>query len=230
MPKPVAPSPALRSDPANFSANAEAQLLYIPEAVDFVDEQAEIAQAAALAGDLPDLTGRALLLLQVNAAEDGLQFYTIPDGGSAAAIATTSGSTASETIPAAVQEITVLLNGVSVSNTSEVFIRVGSGATPEETGYASNLADINASATSLSAATNGFSLGPWGAGDVVYGSLTLSRFFAGSNTWVVTQHNLTGTEYHAVAGAITLSGELDVVQLFTSGATYDAGSISVRWR
>jgi hypothetical protein len=74
MPKPVAPPPALRSDPANFSANAEGQINYIPLAVDYVEEQAEIAQAAALGGDLPDLTGNEGLFLRVNSGATGAEF------------------------------------------------------------------------------------------------------------------------------------------------------------
>ena len=80
--KPTPPDRALRSNPSTFSANAEAWITYqwgtfpdyVDAVADFTDEQADAALAAALGGDLPPLTGKALQFLRVNAGETAAEF------------------------------------------------------------------------------------------------------------------------------------------------------------
>jgi len=84
--KPTPPDRALRSNPSTFSANAEAWITYqwsefpdyVDAVADFTDEQAENALAAALGGDLPPLTGKALQFLRVNAGETAAEFADVP--------------------------------------------------------------------------------------------------------------------------------------------------------
>ncbi|ASM72502.1 MULTISPECIES: hypothetical protein [Roseobacteraceae] len=84
MPAPVPPTvppPALRSEPATFKARAEANVTFFATLVAYMDavvtwigtKVTEIT-AIAMAGDLPELTGKAGTVLQVNGAEDGLGF------------------------------------------------------------------------------------------------------------------------------------------------------------
>lgn len=82
--KPVVPPPALRSEPDTFKDRAEANIEffeplvdYMDEVADFVDEQADAAVAAAQAGDLPPIAGKALQFLRVNAAGDALDFQAV---------------------------------------------------------------------------------------------------------------------------------------------------------
>lgn len=83
--KPVVPPPALRSEPDTFKDRAEANIEffeplvdYMDALADFVDEQADAAVAAAQAGDLPPIAGKAGKLLKVNASGTGLDFGDIP--------------------------------------------------------------------------------------------------------------------------------------------------------
>lgn len=62
---PVVPLPALRSDPATFKDRAEANIVffqplveYMVEVCGFTEEKAAEALAAALAGDLPNISGK----------------------------------------------------------------------------------------------------------------------------------------------------------------------------
>lgn len=80
-PKPIAPPPALRSEPLSFSDRVEGNLQFWPiltdymDAVcDFTDEQADASIAAATAGGLPSLTGKAGRFIRVAAAADNVEF------------------------------------------------------------------------------------------------------------------------------------------------------------
>ncbi|WP_339855916.1 pyocin knob domain-containing protein [Roseovarius nubinhibens] len=82
--KPVVPPPALRSEPDTFKDRAEANIEffeplvdYMDALADFVDEQADAAVAAAQAGDLPAIAGKAGQLLKVNAGGTGLEFQPV---------------------------------------------------------------------------------------------------------------------------------------------------------
>jgi len=80
---PTAPEAPLRSDAA-FSAKAQTFLTwlsggfysYVGDAVDFVDERADEALAAATTFGFPSIVGRALNFTRVNAAGDALEFRT----------------------------------------------------------------------------------------------------------------------------------------------------------
>jgi hypothetical protein len=80
---PTAPEAPLRSDPA-FSAKAQTFLTwlsggfysYVGDAVDFVDERADEALAAATTFGFPSIVGRALNFTRVNAAGNALEFRT----------------------------------------------------------------------------------------------------------------------------------------------------------
>jgi len=84
--KPTVPAPALRSQPDTFNSRVEANVLfwstlatYMDDVGDFTDEKAAEALAAAIGGDLPPLTGKALNLLRVNSGESAAELATIAD-------------------------------------------------------------------------------------------------------------------------------------------------------
>ncbi|MBF9050621.1 hypothetical protein GTA62_14795 [Roseobacter sp. HKCCD9010] len=87
MTKPVAPTvppPALRSQPDTFSDRAEVNVsfwptltAYMSEVVDYNEEQAN----ALLTGNLPNLSGRAGSVLQVNGSEDGVSLFDATPAG-----------------------------------------------------------------------------------------------------------------------------------------------------
>ncbi|RAZ82107.1 hypothetical protein [Cereibacter johrii] len=89
-PRPPAPTPALRSNPETFSANAEATILYqwgafptwIEAIARFTEGQAEAALTAALGGDLPPLAGKAGQFLRVKADGSGPELVARPFGDS----------------------------------------------------------------------------------------------------------------------------------------------------
>jgi hypothetical protein len=80
---PTAPEAPLRSDPA-FSAKAQTFLSwlsggfysYVEDSVDFVDERADEALAAATTFGFPSIAGKALNQTRVNAAGTALEFRT----------------------------------------------------------------------------------------------------------------------------------------------------------
>lgn len=80
---PIAPEAPLRSDAA-FSAKAQTFLTwlsggfysYVGDAVDFVDERADEALAAATTFGFPSISGKALNQTRVNAAGTALEFRT----------------------------------------------------------------------------------------------------------------------------------------------------------
>jgi hypothetical protein len=83
--KPAVPDAPLRSQPSTFSTKLEASLVfwatfatYLDEIGTYTKEQADAALAAALAGDLPPLSNKALNFLRVNATETGGEFRS-PD-------------------------------------------------------------------------------------------------------------------------------------------------------
>lgn len=84
--KPTVPPAPLRSQPDTFSARAETFLAFWPDFATylddvgtFTDEQADNALAAALGGDLPPLTGKALQYLRVNAGATAAEFHNVLD-------------------------------------------------------------------------------------------------------------------------------------------------------
>lgn len=82
--KPTVPPAPSRSQPGEaFSATADAFAAfqspfadYMDDVATFTDERADAALAAALGGDLPPITGKALNFLRVNAGETAAEFRT----------------------------------------------------------------------------------------------------------------------------------------------------------
>lgn len=121
-------------------------------------------------------------------------------------------------IPSWAKKITVMFNGVSTNGTSLVQVQLGTSSGFITTGYAS-----------AGGSVTGFSIaGSVAASDVRYGSSIISLL--GSNIWTVTGGCVVnGTTFGATAGAVTLSGTLDMIRITTVNGTdtFDAGAINI---
>ena len=176
--------------------------------------------------------------------QNGSNTVTIPAGtGTAAvqgvstnivsgtAVATTSGTSFTFTsIPSWVKRITVMFQGVGTNASSSTpIIQIGSGGVTT-TGYLSVSAwGANASNTTLTAVTTGFSAGIGNATSTRHGTIVLSLL--SGNTWVAsgTLYDSTGGRINWTAGSISLAGVLDRIVLTTLNGTdaFNAGSINI---
>jgi len=170
------------------------------------------------------------------------QFFGTDSAGSRAqfqrfvletAKASTSGTSIDFTgIPAWVERITVMLQGVSTSGTSLPQIQIGSGSF-STSGYASAANYGVGAGQNTGTVTTGFILEPSGgasAANLRSGAFILNLI--GSNTWLAQ-----GNIYHSSIGfciqnagiSPALSGALDRIRITTvlSVDTFDAGSINI---
>jgi len=147
--------------------------------------------------------------------------------------ASTSGTSIDFTsIPSWVKRITVMLNNVSTSGTSNVLIQIGSGSV-STSGYASSV--------SFSGATTGGGTSTAGliisvsatAANQMSGATYISLF--GSNTYIATGNaiydSVTPSAFVMISSGIktSLGGALDRVRVTTVNGTdtFDAGSINI---
>ncbi len=134
-------------------------------------------------------------------------------------------------IPSWVNRVTVNLSLLSTSGTNDILIQVGDGAYLT-TGYVVNHQGFTGSATGLLTSTAGFIIDVDANTNQQSAVITLSRFAAGSNTWIATcivRRNGSSNGYHV--GEVTLVGALDRVRATTVGGTdtFDAGAFAVSW-
>jgi len=174
------------------------------------------------------INGSAGVTTNSGAVYDGLQRGTA---------VTASGTSVDFTgIPSWVERITVMLQGVSLSGTSNFLIQVGTGSTPATTGYnsASVSVAVNTASTtngSGSNTTNGFSFGGWSssAASSVSGQFVMTNI--SGNTWVGsgTVYAIGNLRVATSVGDVALGGALGVVRITTvSGTdTFDAGIINI---
>lgn len=172
----------------------------------------------------------------MTAVVDGSLGFTAPVGAiynglqTATAVASTSGTSIDFTnIPSWVKRITVMFNGVSTSGSSLWLLRLGTGGTPETTGYDSVGNNCQTSNT-LTTSTAGFVSYVNVASYVVSGLIVINNITG--NTWVCS--GLLGTSTGAsvqftTAGTKTLAGVLNMIRLTTVNGTdtFDAGSINI---
>lgn len=148
------------------------------------------------------------------------------------AVASTSGTSIDFTsIPSWVRRVTVMLNGVSTSGTSNPLFQLGAGSVTTS-GYASSSAITGGSGVSTGAGfTTGFGVNAGNAANLINGHIVFT-LISGS-TWVgssILGVNSSGTHYSAQGGgSIALSGTLDRVRITTVNGTdtFDAGSINI---
>jgi hypothetical protein len=137
-------------------------------------------------------------------------------------------------IPSWVKRITVMLQGVSTSGTSNPRLQIGDAGGIETTGYTGIGAQV-ASGSVVQAQSGGFDFynNSTGAGDTRSGSLTLCLIDSSTNSWVCNGAIATyvGTQIgtQIVTGSKSLSATLDRVRITTVNGTdtFDAGKINI---
>jgi hypothetical protein len=142
--------------------------------------------------------------------------------------ATTSGTFKDFTgIPAGVERITVMLNGVSTNSTSLGIVQLGTSGGIQTSGYLGRTNDVS---TGTIAYSTGFNLSSDNAAaNVYYGTITLTLLTP--NNWTVTGilSRTDGNNQYRMAGGVTLGSVLDRVRITTVNGTdaFDAGSINI---
>ena len=141
---------------------------------------------------------------------------------------TTSGTSIDFTgIPSWAKRVTVMFNGVSLSGTSSILIRLGDSGGIENTGYTSASVTLSATNAVLSS-TAGFLLRSGSATRTATGSVFLN--LVGSNIWTSNgQVYLEADAVSVTAGSKTLSDTFTQLRITTVNGTdtFDAGSINI---
>lgn len=141
--------------------------------------------------------------------------------------ATTSGTVIDFTgIPNWAKRITLMLNGVSVSGTSNYLVQLGAGAV-QTTGYICASTRLAAATLATNGSTSGFMVNTASAAASVSGSIVLSLI--SSNLWAASFAAGDGAQSYSGGGSVTLSGTLDRIRLTTVNGTdtFDAGSVNI---
>lgn len=143
-------------------------------------------------------------------------------------VASTSGTSINFTsIPAGVNRITVMLQGVSTSGTSALLVQIGTSSGIETTGYVSSLTKSTTTTSSTAGfiVASPFSVSSTSSGIVVICNITGNTF--------VSSGNLTdsGSAVNVSAGQKALAGVLDRVRITTVNGTdtFDAGNINIMY-
>jgi hypothetical protein len=145
------------------------------------------------------------------------------------AVATTSGTSIDFTgIPSWVKRITVVLQGVSTSGTSQEQIQLGTSGGVVTTGYTGQVGQTNSAPP-----TTGITTGLRVVWDLTAASLLTGQavfFQVSGNTWVGQGTTSRSDGLGQVSGTfITLGGTLDRIRLTTTNGTdtFDAGSVNI---
>ena len=182
---------------------------------------------------LPTSAGSAGQVLKNSSTAGTLEFGDLSQGlvlTRATAITTTSGTSIDFTnIPANVYRITVMFDGVSLSGTDDILIRIGDSGGIETTGYASGAA--GSTSTTWTTSTAGFILQyNYNSADTyaLQGSTVITNLTG--NTWVSQGTNyVSGYQVGGHnAGSKTLSGTLDRLSIVSETTnTFDAGKVNI---
>jgi len=169
------------------------------------------------------INGSAGVTTNSGAVYDSLQRATVQNSTSGTAIDFTG-------IPSWAKRITVIVNGVSISGTSNIQIQLGTSLGFTTSGYAGVCA--NQSGATVTTNASGFIINvAVSAVDTMTGQAIINNMTG--NTWVysstVALTNTNGARYGA--GHLALSGTLDRVRVttFNGTDTFDAGSINIMY-
>jgi len=142
------------------------------------------------------------------------------------AVASTSGTSIDFTgIPAWVEKITVMFNGVSTNGSSVVQLQIGAGSVTTS-GYAGA---VWVSSSNASMSTGFLTSSSAASGDTRFLIATLATL--GSNIWVYSFSGGYGNGAYTAygGGGLTLGGTLDRVRITTVNGTdtFDAGTVNI---
>ena len=147
------------------------------------------------------------------------------------AVASTSGTAIDFTsIPSWVKRITVIFQGVSLAQSGQVQVRLGTSGGVVATGYSGSVFYGNtggSTAMSTGFLTDGVAIGAAGLRNNILSVVNIS-----GNSWVfsgLTVNTDSGTSI--AAGNLTLGGTLDRVRITTLNGTdtFDAGTINIQY-
>jgi hypothetical protein len=148
---------------------------------------------------------------------------------SSTAQASTSGTSIDFTsIPSWVKRITVMLQGVSTTGTSNPLIQIGTGGAPTTSGYLCTAANIVSGTAGQSSYTTGFGIISGSASNLVSGVITIVNI--NGNSWVATGiTKQTTVAFQMTSGDVTLGGVLNMVRITTVNGTdaFDAGTVNI---
>ena len=143
-------------------------------------------------------------------------------------VATTSGTSINFTgIPAWVERITVMFNGVSTNGSVNKLFQIGPSGGIVSSGYTSTVA-ITGPTTAGTSSTAGYIMWGSAASEVLEGHAIITHM--GSNIWVFSSTcRITNSYMQMSSGSVTLSGTLDRIRLTTTNGTdaFDAGSMNI---
>jgi hypothetical protein len=182
-------------------------------------------KVAALAMDASGNGALLGVLTQAGVATPRMQLLTAQN--------TTSGTFVDfPSTPSWTRKMTVMLNGVSTSGTSELMYRIGVGGTPDTSGYLGASSFLAASSMGTANYTAGFgAYNSVTAADVRHGAIVLTLQNSATNTWVCSGgFGLSNNSLQVVTfGSKALSGPLGVFRLTTVGGTdtFDLGSVNI---
>lgn len=132
-------------------------------------------------------------------------------------------------IPSWAKRVTLMFRDVSVSAADTVFVQLGTSSAIAGTGYSGTII----AATSIALTTTSVTVGlpvytASGTVDAFSGNAFLTKVT--EDTWSFSASaGSTNTRMSLGSGSFALSGPLERIQLTTSGATFDAGTINVMY-
>ena len=131
-------------------------------------------------------------------------------------------------IPSWVKQVTVMLDGVSLSGTDDLLVQLGDSGGLETSGYVARGGNATtAPAVAVTNSTSGYPIRIAAAGNAFIGSMVISN--TTGNTWVASYVGHTSaTSLSLGSGVKTLSATLDRVSVTRTGTdTFDAGTINI---
>jgi len=138
-------------------------------------------------------------------------------------------------LPSGIKRIIINLLSVSTSGTSPMLLQLGTGGSPETSGYLGSGGVVqNVASTQAANYTTGFGDTTASAANIRHGTITLDLLDAATNTWIA--HGVIGFSNAAsmgiIGGSKPLAGTLDMIRLTTVGGTdtFDSGSIRVAYQ
>ncbi len=126
-----------------------------------------------------------------------------------------------------------MFRAVSTNSTSIPLVRLGTGSTPETSGYVGSVSNIIGATTTSSNSGAGVQFGSASAANVYSGKIVFDLEDLSDNTWTydvsMAFSNAAGNSIGA--GYKPLAGTLDMVRLTTTNGTdaFDAGEVSLSY-
>jgi hypothetical protein len=158
------------------------------------------------------------------------QFQTITSGTALSYTSATNGGTTLDfvSLPSWIKRITIVFQGLSLSASAQILVRLGTGATPSyaTSGYSSTSGEV-AGSSSATARTDGFNMTTNSSSQTVSGIMTIVNITG--NAWV-SSHTVKQNVSTVMLGGgdITLGAVLTAIRITsTSSDTFDNGSVNI---